>query len=881
MVFTYSRKQALSLSALNPGKIQKTSKFTPYKSQPKPTVATTEPSGLKSKQQPTILTTSDEITLRQGQNTYSGQLVDDTNIVAIRTVSQEEQQSRPSKTDLMIRDNQRISQAKAIEENRERLMVQPQQDEFSFPVKPGSSIQDLQNKLIFQKASAFTEVTGSEVVQRVQPKYIATVETKDYGWIPGTKQVLNLVGIDVKTKKTQVVTPHTIKKPPGEYREFDPAVDLRQPTTFFGIKEPGFQTLRQWEYNLEKAGGTEDIKMLRSGKGISGTGLLKTTDIISPKAVWFHGKNVPLKAINRPITTTTVVAGTLLAGGLGGGTGSLISSAQAGGGLIAGSLAVMRLKESQAGGTGSRTLGFLGFTAVAGLTAYGIGKGIQSLKKTDIKYKITSRGTDAKEFTGVTQKGSRLQGKPYKEAFFTKGDITKRTIHLPKSKLARSQFFGSFKRFQEKPTVMKITETKYFQAIKYFKGSKLVGQDFKYIKPSQTIQGSVIPQITSRQTFLKDSHIKSKLYSELKFSETTKGTFSKTYKQGSLKTKVNIKVAETFKRNVQATDQFIITRGKGLHSVKNIKPEFAFGKKSVYPKDVAISQQVGFGKNAGIQETLIVQPRVSEATGFHRTAVGTVRITNEPLISRIKLQSPYVTRGKYSAWRFPIKLGKAGSLTGGGTARLTNINLQPVITISPKKSPNLSLNLPSFTTTQRTAVIPLLSLSSQSDVNFRSKVLQAQRTEAKITPINLEKVGLKEVSTPKSDTGSISKIISIQDQQVGLATSQKSALMTTVTPSTVINEPITTPFNVPGTPAVPTGITPIIPILPPFEFGGFQKKTRSKGSKVISKSKYRPSVQAFAFNIVGKTPKGTITPFQIRPLKKKKKKSSPIRSLRT
>ena len=819
MAYTYSRKQALSLSALNP------SKRTKSLLKPRVTKTTKTRSSLKKKpKEPVTLTTGDEIVLKQGEKEYTGKIHDDIKVTAVRTVPKEEQEAR----------SRSRAYERAIIEARQNLMVEKpkEDDKFTFSVEPGHKLDNLWKKQVFTGAGLLATSTGVTMKQRVQPKYVATVETEH-----------KVLGLTIGKSKRQAVTSlERPAKPMGEVRAFIPERDLQTPTTFFGIKEPGFKKLRILEYKIEQKAVTEDIKTIRDHSR-------DTT--LSGQASFFHGVNIPIKALNRPITTTVVVGSMVLLRGFGGGTGSLFTTTEVGLGLTAGATAVMRQQEAKAGGTGSRTLGFLGFTATAGLVSYGVSKGVANLKKTDIEYKIMSRGTEAKDFTGVTKKGSVLQGRSYKEAFYTKGDVTHRTIHLPKGKLAQSRFFGKFKTFQEKPTLMKITETRYFQAIKYYRGSKLLGEGFQYIKPTQTIQGSVIPRVTGRKILFMDQ-TESKFYSKLKFEETTSGSISKETQIGTYKTKVDLKVAELFRRNVVATDQLIRVQSKGLRIFEKIKPEFAFGKKASYPKDQVILQEVGFGKNKVFQRVDIVAPRIIEVTKYHRTAVGTVTIKSEPILSRLKI----------------LSFGKSGSLKTGTITRL-----QPVIKISPKTSPSLSLNLPRISTSSKSSVLPLFSIDTKPSIKTISKVKQLQRPEAKIEPINLDKVGLKTVSKPKADVGDITKPLVYQDTQVGLKTGQKQTTVTTTQPQVGLDVPYSTSFGLPGTPGVPGGIVPppIIPKLPKFTLMPYKKIGVKSGKPVKSKAKYRPSLEAIAFNIKGMIPE-KITPFSLRPIPKRKTK---------
>lgn len=713
-----------------------------------------------------------------GGQEYSGQVVGE-KVIAVRTVSKQEQQQREVE--------------KAIKANRERLMVTPSTQPGSITVLP------------------LSQINAGNASEQIRARSA----------LPTVGILADAGNVAYKVSK---------KQPERNIADLPMLVtgrDIRESTTL-GIREPGF--FKNTEYDLRQQAGKAEIEYFRSGDKVP---LLSTSYL---KSAGYNLLATPVSLANKPIRSGLIIAGTILTRNLLS-AGGIVSTTQATGGLIAYGTAISAQQEYKQGGSGSRTLGELGFV----LTTVAAGAGVKKLKselfdRTAIKYRIVSKGSEGKDFTGVTKEGSILNNKKYVEAFTTKGDTTLRTINY-------------------KGQTVKITETETYQLIKTFKNGKLVDDTFRYIDSGQSIRGSVIPQVSGRKTLFLDQGEIART-SKLSLLETTSGSLSRQQTKNGQTVKIDLNVADTFRRNIIATDEVIKVSGKGLRTVEFIKPEFSFSKKASYPKDQVIIQEVGVGKNAGLQRIDIVAPRVVEKSAYYRTAVGTVEITKEPLLSRISLDA--------------APLGKKGSASLSGV-----LDVIPKISISPKTSPGFSLNVPSLfssATGSGLKAVPVFTFASGQRSSSVPVTSQAYKSELKIEPIIDVRAKPKVSTSPQIRIDQSFRPASILGQGQGLRQGQTQSslklqldLQTPIAPIPGFGSG--SGFKEPVQPITPgPGIT-----LPKFNLVPFGGKRRSPSIGISQSKAYRPSLEAIVFNIEGDI-KQNITPFDIRPKPRRKKR---------
>jgi hypothetical protein len=707
---------------------------------------------------------------------------------------------------------------------------QASQDPYSVVIQPWSKInkdniaEQIATRRAFMPLAGLANATGRTVTVTYPPRRVVNIqeETKIFGFTVSKRT----------RQRVQYLEPRS--KPQGTYTEFLPERDLITPS-FLGMKEPGFTALRTAEYKIKTAADVQDIKYIRSGYKDRSSYL---------KATAYNALATPLSIINRPIKSV-VAAGTFVLTKNVLSAGGPVTAGQAALALGAEGTAISLQQEVKQGGTGTRTLGQLTFFVGAAATVYGAGKLKSALfDKTDITYKVFSKGKEAKDFTGVTQQGSVLNNKKYIEAFTTKGETTFRTI-------------------QYKGQTMKIIERPTFQAIKIFKNNKLVGEDFKYIDPGSSIRGSILSHVTGRQTLLYDQSTLSRS-SKLTVLETRGGTYSKELQQGRTTTKIDLKLSETFRRNIVATDQVIKISGKNFRSVDFVKPEISFGKNASYPHDQVIIEKVGIGKGASWQRVDIIAPRVMEKSVFAgRYITGTVNVKKDPMLSQISLGGGH---------GFKFGIGKRGSVSTSAV-----LDLVPKISIGPKTSSDLSFMLPSMGIMSQgpsSAFVPIFSFDSGTLTATKTKKAQSVRPAISLGS------GVKLSQTPVPSTrpeivvGTSVKPVPVTIQDVDLRQDTKLRLvqspLNVQSPGAHIIGPPGFNFRQPSSPGGP-GL-PGIPKLPKFNLNMFDAGPRKRSNGISEKNLYRPSLEALAFNVRGSIKTGEISPFELRPMRKKKKR---------
>jgi len=723
-------------------------------------------------------------------------------------------------------EQKQIAINKVIEKNKQMLIIEkdPPQEKYTVDILPKSQLtknnigSQLKAKSVFSTYSLLSESTDQKVTLKFPARKVATVTSQD-----------SFLGIPIgkKTERQVVTSREEPIKSIGYVRPFT-SKDLNKPE-IFGITEPSFEKLRSIEYQLSKKAGVADQKTLR--QSILNKG--RTSDI-SLSSIFYNAAATPIRIINKPITSSVAIAAFALSKNIAPGA-AVLSGTELTIGLGVGATALSYTQEVNQGGTGSRTLGEASFfLGTAGLL-YGAKSARSALvPKTNIKYRVVSKGYAAEELTGVTEKGSILNNKKYVEAFTTKGKTTFRTVHY-------------------KGQSLKIVEKGTGQYIKIFKKGKLIGEDFKYIQPGQNIKQSILPELTSRKTLLLDKSEASRT-SKLSLLDTTRASYKNEIQQGQTKIKLDFKIADTFRRQIVATDQVIKISGKGMRSVEFIKPEFSFSKKSSYPKDQVILQKVGFGRNAAYQRIDIVAPRVFEKTVFARSILGTVEITKQP----ISLKS--------------FNLASAGKK--GSAAGLTSVvNLMPKLKIGVKSSPDLMFRLSSSNILGSSSfgVMPIFSFSSKQSNNIKSSLKTNVspkvsidmnfKPEQQTLPINILKPvveidsGVKPISLSGSRMGTISK------------SKQDTAYIQKTINSNVLGDAIPGSDFSFKTQNPPTfgGVLPLN--IPKLSFNiGLPKTKVSRSKGISSKTRYRPSIEGIAFNIRGKV-KSSYSPFELRPIK--------------
>lgn len=615
--------------------------------------------------------------------------------------------------------------------------------------------------------------------------------------------------------------------------------------SFFGLfDEPSLAATREFEYMLEKKASIEDTKQLR--KAIASGGRESS---LSLTGAFYHGAAAPYKILNRPLTTVAIVGGALLTRGALG-SGGLLTSGQVSGALASGSVAVSSGIERSQGGSGSRTLGETGFYITAAAVLYGGTKALNKFTdKTSIKYSVTGKDIEGKDFIGTTKKGSTLRNKPYKEVFYTKGDKTFRTIE-----------------YQGK--TLKIVETNNQQAISIFSSKgKLIGSDWRYIDPTQSIRGSILPQLDSRSvTYFNPSEAGKTAVTKLQLQELRSGQFQGSTVSGNYRRSLNFQVGETFKREFAITDQVTITRSSTLRAYSTQQPDINFGAKTTYPKDQVIIQEVGFGKNAQLQRIDIAAPRVLEKTRFARAVVGTIEISKDPIsLSLGKKGSAALLSSVTTSGKPEVTLG--GSF---GASGLLNFQLaSPEVSVGSATS---SFITPIFTNFLKSGQTQSQStkLDPAQFTTTRQKIKTSQRPAVDLGNARVTLIDLKN----RVDLGQTTDITVIQKKEVGLKQGQSQTQ--TQIPRTLTQQ--IKPGNF-GT-GFKTNINPpdidigITPPPTPFSFNfdlGSTKSTGRTKTRISGKTRYSEDLESALFGISGSMPK-FLTPFTRRPIAKRKKK---------
>lgn len=795
------------------------------------------------------------LTNTQGQ-TYKGSVIG-SKVVAIREVPKSEQIERQ------------------IKQNRERYTATPTQTQnivtgqptplsYSFSVLPSSQI--TKSNLGEQTALRFALPTTSTLSDVSQSK--VTISGKRQ---PTIYEIKGNAGI----------REDYLRSNPSEYKTFIPSRDLTPPKfNIFGasITEPGIKPLRELEYNIGKQARTSEIANIRQGIS-QGKDTYRTTF----KGIGLDTLNTGVKAVNRPIATGVTIGSFLLTkNALGGG---IAGGSEIIGGLTSYGLTSSYIKERQAGGSGSQTIGasiFIGSSLLAGA---GLNKISRSLKETKVSYKLnidekgTLRGSNAgakitgKEtiIKGISKKGSVVGGKPYQEKFITKGDLTLREITTTQR---QSAFFKSFGFTKKDPTVTRIAEYPTEQYISYYKqtstGLKPIGEGFKYIDSGSSISASVLPQLTGRKI---NYEVRSGTTTRLSFKEISKGSLKQETTSKGFTTKFDLKIKDVTTRNALATDEITKTRQYGFKvdtksggfvtefkgaGAEFTKPKFSFDKQVTNYKDISSVDITG--------NTLTLRatryPRLFESGSFQRTGTGTVTITqNKPSLSFNfvelgKKGNLYITKSQATQPLINIKYA-SGGLFNYGSPLIKNIGQGSGLSII---STGFIQNQYSQPTTKQKSKLslstkPIVSVGLKND--FVSLPESRQRQQPKL----------------KLDLSPIS--LTITNQKVGLATSQRTLQSTIQTPKTqfvgssLLNLNYNFRVNIetpkPG-PKTPVGLPVLLP-----DIGLNLGKSKSRSKAIKSQSRYRPSLEAVAFNIKGVVPKN-ITPFSIRPIVKKTKK---------